>query len=55
MIVLRYIEELSVADTAQLLGLSEVQVKNYTARGFKVLRERLGGDVDGMEAVENDG
>lgn len=54
-IVLRYIEECSVAETALLLGLSEVQVKNYTARGFKVLRERLGGDVDGMEAVENDG
>lgn len=54
-IVLRYIEELSVAETAALLGLSEVQVKNYTARGFKVLRERLGGGVDGrqVEAIEN--
>lgn len=53
-IVLRYIEECSVAETAKLLGLSEVQVKNYTARGLKQLRERLGGELDGMEAVQND-
>lgn len=48
-IVLRYIEELSVAETAQLLGLSEIQVKNYTARGLKVLRERLGGVINGTK------
>lgn len=53
-IVLRYIEECSVAETAQLLGLSEVQVKNYTARGLKQLRVKLGGAMNGMEAVEND-
>lgn len=46
-IVLRYIEELSVKETAALLGISEVTVKNNTARGLQALRKLLGGDWHG--------
>ena len=46
-IVLRYIEELSVRETAELLGISETKVKNNTARGLQALRKLLGGDFDG--------
>ena len=44
-VVLRYIEEYSVKETAEILGCSEVKVKNNTARGLKALRDLLGGDV----------
>lgn len=46
-IILRYIEELSVRETAELLGISEVKVKNNTARGLRELRKLLGGEFDG--------
>ena len=45
-VVLRYIEEYSVKETAAILGCSEVRVKNNTARGLKALRELLGGEAD---------
>lgn len=45
-IVLRYIEEYSVKETAMILNCSEVKVKNNTARGLKALRELLGGEED---------
>ncbi|BAK16080.1 DNA-directed RNA polymerase specialized sigma subunit, sigma24 homolog [Solibacillus silvestris StLB046] len=45
-IVLRYIEEYSVKETAMILTCSEVKVKNNTARGLKALRELLGGEDD---------
>lgn len=45
-IVLRYIEEFSVKETAIILNCSEVKVKNNTARGLKALRELLGGEED---------
>ncbi|WP_052344389.1 RNA polymerase sigma factor [Bacillus ndiopicus] len=45
-IVLRYIEELSVKEVAHYLELSEVQVKNYTAQGLKALRNIMGREED---------
>ncbi|MEC1180651.1 sigma-70 family RNA polymerase sigma factor [Metasolibacillus meyeri] len=45
-IVLRSIEELSVKEVAHYLELSEVQVKNYTAQGLKVLRNIIGREAD---------
>lgn len=45
-VVLRYIEEYSVKETAAILRCSEVKVKNNTARGLKALRELLGGEAD---------
>lgn len=40
-IVLRYFEELSVAETAEVLGCSEGNVKSQTARGITELRRLL--------------
>ncbi|WP_327356067.1 SigE family RNA polymerase sigma factor [Streptomyces sp. NBC_01304] len=37
-LVLRYWEDLSVQDTAQLLGMRENTVKSHTARGLEALR-----------------
>ncbi|MFJ8534663.1 SigE family RNA polymerase sigma factor [Streptomyces sp. NPDC093591] len=37
-LVLRYWEDLSVADTAALLGMRESTVKSHTARGLAALR-----------------
>ncbi|MEK4426131.1 RNA polymerase sigma factor [Solibacillus sp. FSL K6-1523] len=45
-VVLRYIEEYSVKETAEILNCSEVKVKNNTARGLKALRILLGGAED---------
>ena len=40
-IALRYLDDLSVADTAQLLGMAEGTVKSQTARAIATLRGRL--------------
>ncbi|MER2191165.1 MAG: sigma-70 family RNA polymerase sigma factor [Solibacillus sp.] len=45
-IVLRYIEEYSVQETAAILNCNETKVKNRTARGLKALWALLGGDAD---------
>lgn len=42
-VVLRYIEEYSVKEVAKILGCSEAQVKNNTARGLQKLRLLLEG------------
>lgn len=44
-VVLRYWEDLSVAETARLLGRTEGTVKSQAAKGLAALRELLGHDV----------
>jgi RNA polymerase sigma factor (sigma-70 family) len=41
-VVLRYLEDLSIADTARALGLSEGAVKRYVSDGLRELNGRLG-------------
>ena len=41
-VVLRYLEDLSVEDTASLLGCSTGTVKSQTSRGLEALRRELG-------------
>ena len=45
-IVLRYWEDLSVAETAAALNLSDGTVKSYASRGLAALREGLQGSRD---------
>jgi RNA polymerase sigma factor (sigma-70 family) len=40
-VVLRYLEDLSVADVSALLNISEGTVKSQTARGIQSLRQAL--------------
>jgi RNA polymerase sigma-70 factor (sigma-E family) len=49
-LVLRFVEDLSVEQTADALGCSTGNVKSQTARGLARLREVLCVDVDGQEA-----
>jgi RNA polymerase sigma-70 factor (sigma-E family) len=44
-IVLRFFDDLPVAETAELLGCSEGTVKSYTARALARLRNLLGEEV----------
>lgn len=41
-VVLRHVEQMSVAETAATLGLSEGAVKRYTYDGLRSVREQLG-------------
>ena len=52
-IVLRYIEDFTVKETAQILNCNETRVKNDTARGLKTLRKLIeGSELDDRTAVE---
>ena len=51
-VVLRYWEDLSIAETAALLGISEGTVKSASARGLAALREVLQGSRDGGPAPQ---
>lgn len=53
-VVLRYFDDLSVAQTAGTLGCSEGNVKSQAARGLKTLRDRLAGS-EALSAVERRG
>lgn len=48
-IILRYIEDYSVAETSSILGKSEVYVKNQTYRGIAALRELMKGGLEDEE------
>jgi RNA polymerase sigma factor (sigma-70 family) len=43
-LVLRYFEDLSLTETARILGCTEGTVKSHTNRALKRLRETLGPD-----------
>jgi RNA polymerase sigma factor (sigma-70 family) len=45
-IVLRYYEQLSEAETAEVLGVSVGTVKSQASRAIAALRERLGDRTD---------
>ncbi|MER1958169.1 MAG: RNA polymerase sigma factor [Solibacillus sp.] len=46
-IVLRKIEELSIKETAEILGWNEAKVRNNTERGLKQLQKWMRGELDG--------
>ncbi len=48
-LVLRFIEGFTVAETAEALGCPEGTVKNYTSRGLDAMRRVLGVDVFTIE------
>lgn len=51
-IVLRFYEDLSVEQTAELLGFSAGTVKSYTARALTRLRELLAADYPQPHPLE---
>jgi RNA polymerase sigma-70 factor (sigma-E family) len=51
-LVLRFYEDLTEAQTARLLGVSLGTVKSHTARALSTLRERLSGSISTDSAAE---
>jgi RNA polymerase sigma-70 factor (sigma-E family) len=54
-IVLRYVEDLSVTDTARALGCSEGTVKSQCARALETLRRSVGESASDAEATASTG
>ena len=53
-IVLRYYEDLTVAQTAEIMGCSEGAVKSHVSIGLSKLRERMGPSL-ALEPTEEEG
>ena len=50
-LIARFYEDLSVAQTARLLGCPESTVKNHTSRGLERLRHALAADLSRLEGT----
>jgi len=46
-IILKYLEDMTIKETAKHIGISESRVKNYIHKGLKCLREKLRGEING--------
>lgn len=45
-IILKYLEDMTIKETARYMDISESRVKNYINKGLKILREKLRGDMN---------
>ena len=52
-IILRKIEELSIKETALILGWNEAKVRNNTERGMKKLQEIMKGGIEDGRSIKN--
>jgi RNA polymerase sigma-70 factor (sigma-E family) len=47
-LVLRYYDDMSEADVAEMLGISRSAVSSYAARGLSALRQRIGEEINSL-------